>query len=95
MELILKFKDSHECLDFIKKFNYLYTNKEIFQNKSLFNKVNIPKHLIYNYDDDIWTGDIIKMANQAKKNDYSFFMFNNIIYFIDDECISYKIGFRD
>ncbi|CCL55120.1 hypothetical protein ACKTJW_003200 [Clostridioides difficile] len=92
MELILKFKDSHECLDFIKKFN---TNKEIFQNKSLFNKVNIPKHLIYNYDDDIWTGDIIKMANQAKKNDYSFFMFNNIIYFVDDECISYKIGLRD
>lgn len=95
MELILKFKDSHECLDFIEKFNYLYTNKEIFQNKSLFNKVNILKHLIYNYDDDIWTGDIIKMANQAKKNDYSFFMFNNIIYFVDDECRSYKIGLRD
>lgn len=35
------------------------------------------------------------MANQTKKNDYSFFMFNNIIYFVDDECRSYKIGFRD
>ncbi len=35
------------------------------------------------------------MANKTKKNDYSFFMFNNIIYFVDNECRSYKIGFRD
>ncbi|MCC0642423.1 MULTISPECIES: hypothetical protein [unclassified Clostridioides] len=95
MELILKFKDIHECLDFTKEFNCLYKNNKIFKNKSLFNEVNIPKHLIYNYNDEIWTGDIIKMANQAKKNDYSFFMFNNIIYFVDDEYISYKIGLRD
>ncbi|MDI7818030.1 hypothetical protein QMM58_16770 [Clostridioides difficile] len=95
MELILKFKDIHECLDFTKEFNSLYKNKEIFKNKSLFNEVNIPKHLIYNYNDEIWTGDIIKMANQAKKNDYNFFMFNNIIYFVDDEYRSYKIGLRN
>ncbi|HFL2422407.1 TPA: hypothetical protein ACG3H7_002506 [Clostridioides difficile] len=95
MELIFKFKDVHECVDFTKEFNRIYANKENFKNRLLFNKVNIPKHLIYNYDDDIWTGDIIKMANQAKKNDYSFFMFNDIIYFVDGECISYKIGFRD
>lgn len=95
MELILKFKDVHECVDFTKELNRIYANKENFKNKSLFNEVDIPKHLIYNYGDDIWIGDIIKMANQAKKNNYSFFMFNNIIYFVDDECRSYKIGIRD
>ncbi|VFF10317.1 Uncharacterised protein [Clostridioides difficile] len=35
------------------------------------------------------------MANQAKKNDYNFFMFNNIIYFVDGEYRSYKIGLGD
>lgn len=95
MELTLKFKDVHEYLDFTKEFNRIYANKKNFKNKSLFNEVNIPKHLIYNYDDNIWTGDIIKMAIQAKKNDYSFFMFNNIIYFVDNEYRSYKIGLRD
>ncbi|MCC0705069.1 hypothetical protein IC213_18600 [Clostridioides sp. ES-S-0049-02] len=53
MELILKFTDIHEYFDFIKEFNYLYPKKEIFKNKLLFNEVNIPKYLIYNYDDDI------------------------------------------
>ncbi|EOE7167540.1 hypothetical protein KWL52_007060 [Clostridioides difficile] len=95
MELMLKFKDINEYLDFTKEFNCLYKNNKIFKNKSLFNEVNIPKHLIYNYNDEIWTGDIIKMANQAKKNDYNFFMFNNIIYFVDGEYRSYKIGLRD
>ncbi|HGM3507108.1 TPA: hypothetical protein ACKOR7_001683 [Clostridioides difficile] len=53
MELIFKFKDVHECVDFTKEFNRIYANKENFKNRLLFNKVNIPKHLIYNYDDDI------------------------------------------
>ncbi|HEK8846744.1 TPA: hypothetical protein STX52_004027, partial [Clostridioides difficile] len=51
--------------------------------------------LIYNYDDEIWTGERKKMARMAQENNYNLFMFNNVIYFMVNEHEYYRIGVKE
>lgn len=67
------------------------SKKDSFTN----NKMDIPKHLIYNYDDEIWAGERKKMARMAKENNYSLFMFNNVIYFMVNEHEWYRMGVKE
>ncbi|MCC0669212.1 hypothetical protein [Clostridioides sp. ZZV14-6153] len=106
MQLIINFKNIDEYMDFSKKWDYPYVDvresdnkvkdKEVFKKNDFSNnKVDIPKHLIYNYDNEIWAGKKMKMAKMAKENNYSLFMFNYMIYFVDDKYEYYRIGSRD
>lgn len=47
------------------------------------------RKFVYNYQDDIYTGDIISMLKKAIKNKYKFFLFNHKIYFIYGENAFY------
>ena len=49
---------------------------------------------ILNYNDSIYAGTIINMRKLAIENNFKFFKFNNIVYFIDENKNIHKTNIK-
>ncbi|HBF7094816.1 TPA: hypothetical protein ACP6IR_000129 [Clostridioides difficile] len=105
-QLTFKFEHIEELLEVTRRLDYhnirlgesygsIIEKKESKKDGFTDNKMDIPKRLIYNYDDEIWTGERKKMARMAQENNYNLFMFNNVIYFMVNEHEYYRIGVKE